>query len=177
MPVLARIQAGEIDLVFRRWRRPSVKTGGTLRTAIGVLAIESVDAVDGFTVKEAKRAGYASTADLERDLAPYAEHQLYRIAVRLAGPDPRIALRAAVVFSPQERARLDKLVTQLDRKILELIVYNPGRRAVELAEELGMEKMAFKLRVRRLKGLGLTESLPVGYQISPRGEAYLADLA
>jgi hypothetical protein len=27
--------------------------------------------------------------------------------------------------------------------------------------------------VRKLKELGLTESLPVGYRLSPRGEAYL----
>ena len=37
-----------------------------------------------------------------------------------------------------------------------------------------MEKMAFKRRIRMLKELGLTESLEVGYQLSPRGRALLA---
>ena len=36
-----------------------------------------------------------------------------------------------------------------------------------------MEKRPFKQRVRRLKELGLTESLEVGYRMSPRGKAYL----
>ena len=35
------------------------------------------------------------------------------------------------------------------------------------------ERMAFKADVRKLKELGLTHSLPVGYEISPRGRAYL----
>ena len=30
----------------------------------------------------------------------------------------------------------------------------------------------FKRDVRKLKELGLTESLPVGYRLSPRGRAY-----
>jgi hypothetical protein len=32
----------------------------------------------------------------------------------------------------------------------------------------------FKVHVRKLKNLGLTLSLPVGYRLSPRGEEYLA---
>ena len=36
-----------------------------------------------------------------------------------------------------------------------------------------MEKLKFKSNVRRLKALGLTESLEVGYRLSPRGQAWL----
>lgn len=36
-----------------------------------------------------------------------------------------------------------------------------------------MEKGLFKTRVRRLKALGLTESLETGYRIFPRGKALL----
>ena len=43
-----------------------------------------------------------------------------------------------------------------------------------LADEAGQERFSFKTRVRRLKALGLTESLPVGYRLSPRGRAFLA---
>jgi hypothetical protein len=32
----------------------------------------------------------------------------------------------------------------------------------------------FKIDVRKLKNLGLTESLDIGYRLSPRGRAYLA---
>ena len=48
---------------------------------------------------------------------------------------------------------------------------------VELAADLGVERPAFKLNVRKLKGLGLTESLGTGYRLSPRGEALLDPLA
>ncbi|MEL6761809.1 MAG: hypothetical protein AAFP04_15605 [Myxococcota bacterium] len=40
--VLDRIVTGEIDRAFRRWKRPTVKSGGRLRTAVGELAIEEV---------------------------------------------------------------------------------------------------------------------------------------
>ena len=40
----------------------------------------------------------------------------------------------------------------------------------------GLEKDVFKPRVRRLKELGLTESLEVGYRLSPRGEDALTQL-
>ena len=42
MAALERIVRGEISLVFRRWRRPTVRTGGSLRTAVGVLRILEV---------------------------------------------------------------------------------------------------------------------------------------
>lgn len=59
------------------------------------------------------------------------------------------------------------------RETLRLIRDNPSRVSTELAEAMGLERKYFKNRVRRLKGLGLTESLEVGYRISPRGEALL----
>lgn len=172
-PVLARIVTGEIDLVFRRWRRPTVKTGGTLKTAIGVLAIDAVDPVDSFTEAEARRAGYASHADLDRELAPYAEYQLYRIGVRLQGPDPRIDLRNRTDFTPAEATLLQKRITDLDRRLLALISARPATRAGDLAASIGVETLALKTRVRRLKNLGLTESLGTGYRLSPRGQAYM----
>jgi hypothetical protein len=46
--------------------------------------------------------------------------------------------------------------------------------STDLAVDIGMERDLFKRRVRSLKELGLTTSLLVGYQLSPRGTAYLA---
>jgi hypothetical protein len=40
----------------------------------------------------------------------------------------------------------------------------------------GQDKIAFKLNVRKLKALGLTESLEVGYRLSRRGAALLDEL-
>ena len=56
---LERIVAGEVDLAFRRWARPTVKTGGSLRTAAGLLQIEKVElvSIDDITEQDARRAG------------------------------------------------------------------------------------------------------------------------
>jgi len=40
----------------------------------------------------------------------------------------------------------------------------------------GRPTQPFKTDVRKLKNLGLTISLPVGYRLSPRGEAYVRRL-
>ena len=58
--------------------------------------------------------------------------------------------------------------------VLQLIRDNPRRRAPELAALRGLDTAAFKIAVRKLKNLGLTLSFNPGYEISPRGEAYLA---
>ena len=59
-------------------------------------------------------------------------------------------------------------------EVLEQIGRRPGVVSTELAAEAGQDRAYYKLRVRRLKALGLTESLEVGYRLSPRGRAYLA---
>ena len=46
-----------------------------------------------------------------------------------------------------------------------------------LAAQAGAELILFKRRVRQLKELGLTESLDVGYRISPRGRVVLESLS
>jgi hypothetical protein len=55
------------------------------------------------------------------------------------------------------------------------IAERPATRAGDLATDLGQERLPFKANVRKLKALGLTESLEVGYRLSPRGRAYLAE--
>jgi hypothetical protein len=47
---------------------------------------------------------------------------------------------------------------------------------VDLADHLGRDKLPFKADVRRLKALGLTESLETGYRLSPRGKAIMTYL-
>jgi hypothetical protein len=178
---LRRIAEGEVTLAFRRWRRPTVRAGGTLRTRVGVLAIKSVEVVDERDVTEAdaRRAGAESREALFAGLP--GDGTLHRIEFRLAGPDPRIALRARSDISPAERAEIDARLARLDAagrhgawtaKVLGLIAERPGTRAPDLAVSLGRETAPFKADVRKLKELGLTESLEVGYRLSPRGRAY-----
>ena len=174
-PVLAAIAEGKVDLAFRRWRKPTVKAGGTLTTPVGVLAIDAIAVVAPETISDADavRAGYADAAAALAALE--GEAPIHRIAFRLIGEDPRRALRLDV-----SSAALDEIETRLARldarapwtaAVLELIAAHPGVRAPDLAARLGRETLAFKIDVRKLKALGLTESLEVGYRLSPRGQA------
>ena len=64
------IASGEITVAFRRWTRPTVRAGGTLKTAVGVLAIEAVEQVpaEAITEAEARRAGHPSLSALMAEL-------------------------------------------------------------------------------------------------------------
>ena len=65
-------------------------------------------------------------------------------------------------------ARMTERAWPWTRETLELIAAKPEVRAGDLAVELGQERLPFKANVRKLKALGLTESLEVGYRLSPR---------
>lgn len=181
---LERIAAGEVTLAFRRWRKPTVKAGGTLRTAVGVLSIDAVDPcpVDKITEAEARAAGHDTREALLAELLR-RDGDIYRIALSPAGADPRVALRENGALSPAEAASIAARLDGYDRRsptgpwtrgVLALIGSNEGLAAAELAARLGVEKLALKANVRKLKELGLTESLDTGYRLSPRGRAFLA---
>jgi hypothetical protein len=57
--------------------------------------------------------------------------------------------------------------------VLHLIARRPGVRAADLAASTGVDTKWLKGNVRKLKELGLTESLAVGYRLSPRGRVFL----
>ena len=89
--VLEAIKAGDITLQFRRWTRPSVKAGGTLKTKVGLLGIDSITEMspDDVTAAEARKAGFADVADFRRWLETMKEGPLFhRIEVRYIGPAP-----------------------------------------------------------------------------------------
>ena len=178
---LIRIRDGEIDLAFRRWARPRVLPGTTMRTSVGLIEVTSVDRVEDIPADDAVRAG-ASRDQLLALMAARAPQPIWRVGLRFAGADPRIALRSKARFSAAERAELAARLERLDRasatgawtrQVLELVAANPARRAPDLAAMLGRDTQPFKRDVRKLKELGLTESLDVGYRISPRGRALL----
>ena len=181
--MLEGIASKTIDRAFRRWDRPMVKAGGSQLTAIGVVGFEQVDIVarEQVTDDEAGRAGFDSAEQLLGFLDRRASGDIYRITLRVLGPDPRVALREDVPNEPE----LDRLCSRLQRldrasshgawtqRVLELIEAHPERRAGDLAEMVDRERLPFKVDVRKLKQLGLTESLPICYRLSPRGRAVL----
>lgn len=183
-PVLELIRAGRITVAFRRWKRPTVRAGGRLRTLVGELAIRSVDVIDAaaITMADAKKAGYESPTAVVDDLAKWGAAPIHRITFRYDGADRRVALREC---TDEDETQWLALITRLDRidarsgrgpwtsPILRLISGNEGVRAAELAPQVDREVEAFKRDVRVLKNLGLTESLGTGYRLSPRGRALL----
>jgi hypothetical protein len=199
---LEGIQAGTITLAFRRWQRPTVKAGGTLLTAVGQLSIDDVRpvALAEITAADARRAGWESLEALRKELRRGVGGddggrgeggdggdggKIYRIELGALRADPRVALRAEGLDAKAAddlRSRLDRLDARAaggpwTRRTLELIRDHPGVRAGDLCGKIKMEMQPFKVNVRKLKALGLTESLEIGYRLSARGRAWLARLA
>jgi hypothetical protein len=179
------IHAGLIVVAFRRWRRCQVVSGHRYRTGLDLVEVESVDVVRPADIdsQQATEAGYAAVEDLLNDLRGDASLPLYRIRLRrVAEPDPRQVLAAAAGLTAAEFASLSARLARLDRSgrhgpwtmaVLTLIAERPEIVSTLLADAMGWERQDFKLQVRKLKELGLTISLDIGYRLSPRGEAYL----
>ncbi|NDL59267.1 hypothetical protein [Phytoactinopolyspora mesophila] len=182
----AGIADGSVTVTFRRWKRAQVLAGRSYRSAAGMLDVVAVDVVDTTSISDddAVAAGYPDAAALVADLRGEAGQPVYRIRFRLAErPDPRAELAADAELDESDVAEIDRRLDRLDRAskhgawtrpTMRLIAQHPERRAGDLAEMMNRERADFKLDVRKLKNLGLTESLSVGYRLSPRGMAYLA---
>lgn len=179
------VRSGAVTLAFRRWKRPTVRAGSTLLTPVGQLTIRSVEAValDEVSDADAERAGFASRAALVGELNRRPEGEVYRIELGPLRPDPRIALRATVATDAAELDALRERLRRLDaraaggawtERTLAVLQAHPAVRAGDLCALVGQEKDDFKRNVRKLKNLGLTESLGTGYRLSPRGAALLA---
>lgn len=180
---------GDVTLTFRRWPKARVKPGGRYRChPIGVLevdALEQVHLVD-ITPEDARLAGFATRDELVDYLAEAPggpltpDTQVYRVALHHAGDGDRVPLALERDLDADARQAVDEALDRLDRRrawtrtTLELIRESPRVAASQLAARLGRETAPFKADVCKLKRLGLTQSFEVGYELSPRGEAYLA---
>jgi len=181
--VLRGVADGTVDRAFRRWDRPRVRAGGRQQTAIGVIGFTSVEEVnrDDLTETDATRAGAASLETLLAFLDRRPERPIVRVGLALVGPDPRVELRETLP-TEDEHAQITRRLDRLDRAshhgpwttaVLVAIGERPGTRAADLAAGFGRGKLPFKADVRKLKELGLTESLSPGYRLSSRGRAVL----
>jgi hypothetical protein len=180
---LTGLTEGRVTATYRRWTTVRPRPGSRFTTRAGVVQVTSIEPADpeALTDADAHAAGFPDREALLAWTAKKGTGDLYRVGVRLAGPDPRIALRAADDLEPAEvaalAAKLDRMDRAADRpwtrQALELIARHPGVVSTELAAAAGQERAAFKIRIRRLKALGLTESLEVGYRLSPRGEEFV----
>ena len=177
---------GRVRCTYRRWEVVRPKVGSRFTTSAGVVEVTSITPADQqqLTELDAADAGFDSVAELIKWCSAKGQGDLYRVGIVLTGPDPRVALRGADELHSGDVAALDTKLDRMDRaaehpwtrNTLRQIQRLPGVVSTELAAEDGQERHAYKLRVRRLKALGLTESLERGYRLSPRGVAYLAAL-
>jgi hypothetical protein len=193
-PIADAIRAGTVTQAFRRWDEPRVKVGSTQLTPAGLVRFDAVSQVrdpSKLTERDARKAGVKDLAALQKFLAPTTRKpsarggkggdKVYRIRLSWVGDDPRIALRSNVPDDSEladiaaRLARLDagKPTGPWTRKILEWIRDNPRVVSKELAALLDRDLLPMKVDIRKLKAQGLTISHEVGYELSPRGAAYL----
>jgi hypothetical protein len=186
-PFFAGLESGAITLTFRRWQKPHVRPGGRYRChPIGVLEVDAISKVTvaAITEDDAARAGFPSRDALVAYLAELGPlddgTELYRVALHHGGDGDRVELALAAELTPEDVATITRKLAAMDRdepwtrKTLVLIDKHPRVAASKLAAKLGRETQPFKIDVRKLKKLGLTQSFEVGYELSPRGRAYLA---
>jgi hypothetical protein len=193
----AAIARGELTEAYRHWRpgRPQAVAGARHRLApFGMIEILEVGEADPatLTARNAKAAGFVSREalldDIEKWSRKYAGNDLYRVAFRfvaagepgavdsravLASDDALSAEDVAVIAAKLDRMDARSAAGPWTRETLRLIAEHPGRRAGDLADMAGRERLEFKRDVRKLKELGLTLSLEVGYELSPRGRAFV----
>jgi hypothetical protein len=181
--ILQGIAEGRVTLAFRRWRRAAPAEGSSLRSPIGVLTFDRVTVIDDgdITPEDVKRTGM-SVDELRASIA--GDGTLLRIELRLVGDDPRVNLRESLPGRPELEAILARL-SRIDAgsaapwttQYLQLIADQPAVVSRVLAKQVAADVPAFKRRVRQLKELGLTESLEVGYRLSPRGRVVFEAVA
>ncbi|HEY9335516.1 MAG TPA: hypothetical protein VIQ79_13875 [Kribbella sp.] len=178
---------GRITVAYRRWAEPRVVEGRIYRTNAGRIEIDSIRQVNPELIADGdadlELADRQNARDVRRRLRGDESLPTFLIRFHLVeGPDPREELAAQTQLSAED---LDDLRTRLAHfdelshhgawtlDTLRLIQTQPATRAADLAAAVGRETAPFKLDVRKLKNLGLTYSLEVGYRLSPRGAAYL----
>lgn len=175
---------GSITVTFRPWKRPQARVGGRYRVGGLLLEAMSLTEVSPVTITDAD-ATSAGAVDREALIDRFGQPMpdtVWRVDLRYVGPDDRIARRNDDGLDADQLAAVRATLERLDRgspwtrSTMLLIERYPGVVSTALARHAGKERPAFKIDVRKLKELGLTESLDVGYRLSPRGQAVLRAL-
>ncbi len=143
-------------------------------------------ALGNVTQHDVRRAGF-ETLEAFREYVrregeiPPEDLQLIRIEFHHGGDGDRVPLALEATLSEQDVEAIARRLSRFDEAaprpwtadVLRLILLHPQRRAGDLADLLKREKEDFKADVVKLKRLGLTQSFEVGYELSPRGRAFL----
>jgi hypothetical protein len=178
----APIRAGEVTCTVRIWKRPHVRVGGRYKLGRGVVVVDRISEIDmtDITPGLARRSGFASRAELLKVARHGTGERVFVVDFHYEPETPDDTELPPMDAVSVERA-LKRLEAMDGRAVagpwthatLAAIARAPGQRAAELATSLARERNAFKRDVRKLKALGLTESLETGYRITLLGEAVL----
>jgi hypothetical protein len=184
------VAEGRITTAYRRWAEPRVVAGRIYRTNAGRIEIDSVSQINPDLLADNDAdviaADRGNAKDVRRRLRGNEDWPTFLIRFHLVeGPDPREELAASASLSEADLKELADRLAKLDElsrhgawttATLRQIQAKPATRAGDLAADVGRDTAGFKLDVRKLKNLGLTYSLEVGYELSPRGTTYLNSL-
>lgn len=172
------IRTGEITMTLRAWQKPQATPGNAYKLgaseSIVVTAVDLV-ALSEIRPRDAKASGFSSTDELVAMLRKASTRKLtsrskiYRIRFRYAGERGDDAPSHSLEVL---HAKLDRMGAW-SRHLLKLIARNRGVSSAILSEQFGRERLRFKADVRKLKRLGLTRSLDVGYEITEAGKSLL----
>ena len=130
----------------------------------------------------ARRSGFSSLVDLLKTAKHGAGERVFVIDFHYDSKASARPKTATGVVSAEELAALAQRLDAMDRRsrigpwtqaTLRAIEARPAVLAATLARGLGRPRDEFKRDVRKLKNLGLTFSLEIGYRLTPKGEALL----
>jgi hypothetical protein len=176
-----RIVNGEIRCTVRIWQRTHVKVGGRYALGRGAVVVDKIyeTRLDDITPALARRCGFESLVDLMKVAKHGPGERVFVIDFHYDKAGTRPAPATAAV-SAQEIAELIQRLEAMDRRsrggpwtaaTLRAIASRPRVLAARLAASLGRPRDELKRDVRKLKKLGLTFSLEIGYRLTPKGEA------
>jgi len=184
------VAEGKITAAYRRWAEPRVVEGRIYRTNAGRIEIDSIRKVNPDLISDYDDDIFAAdrqnAKDVRRRLRGNEDWPTFLIKFHLVeGPDPREELAASAELSAEDLEELRTKLAKLDEtsrhgawttQTLQKIQSTPATRAADLAADFGRDTISFKQDIRKLKNLGLTYSLETGYELTPRGQAYLNSL-
>jgi len=180
-----RIVKGEIGCTVRIWQRPHVKVGGRYALGGGAVVVDKIyeTQLDDVTPALARRCGFESLVDLLKVAKHGAGERVFVIDFHYDGKAGGRPQPSTAAISADEIAELVRRLEAMDRRsrtgawtlaTLRAIEARPGVLAARLASSLGRPREELKRDVRKLKALGLTFSLEIGYRLTPRGEALIS---
>jgi hypothetical protein len=180
-----RIRTGEISCTVRFWLRPRVKVNGRYALGGGAIVVDRIreGRIDDITPALARRCGFSSVFDALKTAKHGAGERVFVIDFHYDGNASARAKPSTDAVSADELAKLVERLAAMDSRsrggawtgaTLRAIAARPAVLAAKLASALGRPRDEFKRDVRKLKNLGFTFSLEIGYRLTPKGEALLA---